>query len=194
VTEKKIGILGGTFNPVHNGHMAIARYAVKRLGLDRLYFVPTYLPPHKKMTERIPVKTRVLLVRMAIRGKKAFGISLYEARRPGKSYSIYTLRYFRKKFGPRTKLFFIIGADSLGSFDRWKNVDRALGLAQFVVISRPGADLNNRADGLMKLAGPRVPVSSSMIRGLCKEGRPIGRFVPAAVWDYINKKGLYRAV
>ena len=124
--EKRIGILGGTFNPIHSGHLNLARHAKKLLSLDKVIFVPTYIPPHKKIENSISPKGRLNMITRAIRDEKSFSLSLYEIKRRRKSYSIRTLEFFKKKFGGNARLFFLMGADSLIGIYSWKNIKKAL--------------------------------------------------------------------
>jgi nicotinate-nucleotide adenylyltransferase len=192
--EKRIGILGGTFNPIHLGHINLGRCAVKKLKLDKLFFVPAYIPPHKKIEEKIAPKDRAAMVRLAIKGQKAFGLSLFEISKKRKSYSVKTLEYFTRRFKKNTRLFFITGADSLTGINTWKNVDKVLKLAQFVVFSRPGFKLKNGAKSILKIKMRESGITSTNIRALYKTGRSVKRLVPRAVLKYMDEKRLYRGV
>ncbi|MFH1791540.1 MAG: nicotinate-nucleotide adenylyltransferase [Candidatus Omnitrophota bacterium] len=188
---RRIGILGGTFNPIHLGHMHIARLAVERLGLDMLYFIPVYMPPHKRVDDFAGPGDRVAMVRAAIRKNRKFRICLFEVKQKKKSYSIETLKYFRKRFGSGARIHFIIGTDSLEGMDSWKGVDDAMRLADFAAFRRPGSACvkNNRNIRIIK--APGLDISSSRIRELVRLNRPISRLVPGAVREYIEKKRLY---
>lgn len=192
--KKRISILGGTFNPIHAGHLNLARHAKKILSLDKVIFVPAYIPPHKKIENSISPKDRLSMITRAIRNEKGLMISLYEIKRRRKSYSIDTLKYFNKKYASKAKLFFLIGADSLIGIHSWKHIKKALTLAQFVVCGRPNYSLKNCPKGINKIDIPQKDISSTKIRILLKKGKSIKGIVPAAVERYIRRRRLYTSV
>ena len=173
--NKRIGILGGTFNPVHNGHLYIAEQAIKKFRLDRLIFVPVYMPPHKKISDRIAIKDRLNMLRLAARKNKKFSISNYEIKQKGKSYSIKTARFFRRKYGSKTEFFFIIGRDSLRGLKKWKDIKELRKIVKFACFPRTKGD-----------------ISSTEIRRRLKKGDPIDNLVPREVSKYIEENKLYR--
>lgn len=187
----RIGILGGTFNPVHNGHLYIAGQALKRLALDKVIFIPTFIPPHKNIKERINPVDRLHMLKGAIRGKRRFSVSLYEMRKKGTSYSIRTVKYLKKRYGKNTKLFFLMGADSASGLGKWKDAFKLLRLLQFVVVPRKGFKINVAFPGVRALMLPKKDISSIKIRKLVSSGRSIKRLVPACVRKYIKRKKLY---
>ena len=187
----RIGILGGTFNPVHNGHLYIAGQALKKLSLDRVIFIPTFIPPHKKIKERIKPADRLHMLKSAVRGKKRFSVSEYEMRKKGTSYSIRTVKHLRKRYGKNAKLFFLMGSDSASGLRKWKDASKLLTLVQVVVIPRKGFRINAAFPGVRKLALPKKDVSSFKIRRLASSGKSIKRLVPACVRKYIERKNLY---
>lgn len=187
----RIGLFGGTFNPIHNGHLYLAREAVRELNLDCLYFVPSFMPPHKEMEVNIPASDRLQMVKTAVKGKKPFRVSLFEIQRRGKSYSIETIKYFKRRFGENKEYFFIIGADSLTGFNKWKGYKKLLDLANFAVIPRPGYCLKKIPDGMKVLKLKGLDVSSSVIRGRLRKGLKVAGMVPQSALSYINKKKLY---
>ena len=134
----KLGLLGGSFNPVHNGHLAIARQTREALGLDQVLFIPTSQPPHKPNGSLAPAQDRYEMVRMAIAADPVLAISDIEIRRPGKSYSIDTIRLLQQEYGAQTQLFFLIGLDAFLDFPSWRDPVILLELCQFVILSRPG--------------------------------------------------------
>lgn len=190
--HKRIGILGGTFNPVHNGHLHLATHALKKLRLNKVIFIPAYIPPHKKIYDKVKTSDRLRMLRLAAKGKRRFAISEYEMTRKGTSYSIRTAKFLKAKFGKNAKLFFLIGADSLAGLKKWKGIDALMELLQFVAFSRPGFGMKRGLKGVIKLAIPKKNVSSEKIRRLVRKGRPIGGLVPGNVLLYIKKKGLYK--
>jgi nicotinate-nucleotide adenylyltransferase len=187
----RIGILGGTFNPVHNGHLYIAGQALKKLGLNKVIFIPTYITPYKKISGNAHPSDRLRMLRLAIRGKRHFSVSEYEIRQKGTSYSIKTARFLRRKFGKKAEFFFLIGADSLRELGSWRDIGKLLGLLRFVAVSRPGFAIKAGYAGIARLRLKGRNVSSSGIRKLVKRSKPIRRFVPSRVCRYIADKGLY---
>ena len=190
--NKRIGILGGTFNPIHNGHLHIAKQILKRLHLDKIIFVPVYIPPHKKIRGNATTSDRLQMLRLAVGGKKRFIISLYEIRRKDKSYSVKSARFFKKSYGKKTKLFFLIGADSLSSLKKWKNISSLLKLVQFVVVPRPGFKMKCGSLDILKINVSGKDISSTRIRRLIKNQKPVARLVPKKVYLYIKKRKLYK--
>ena len=187
----RIGILGGTFNPVHNGHLYIAGQALKKLSLDKIIFIPTFIPPHKKIKDGIKPADRLHMLKSAIRGKRGFSVSEYEMRKKGTSYSIRTVKYLKKRYGKNTGLFFLVGADSAAGLGKWKSAPKLLALLQFVVVPRKGFKINVAFPGVRRLALPKKDISSAGIRKLASSGRSIKGLVPACVSDYIKRKKLY---
>ncbi|MDP3142428.1 MAG: nicotinate-nucleotide adenylyltransferase, partial [Candidatus Omnitrophota bacterium] len=139
----KIGILGGTFNPLHVGHLAIAEAIRDKINLDKVIFVPSYIPPHKSKIKLAAAGMRFKMVKAGIKGNPNFSVSDSEIIRQGKSYSVDTLRYFRKLYRRKAKLYFIIGADSLPELKTWREIRAILKLARFVVVNRPGYAIKN---------------------------------------------------
>ncbi|MEQ1795626.1 MAG: nicotinate-nucleotide adenylyltransferase [Nitrospira sp.] len=135
---QRLGLFGGSFNPIHNGHLAIARQAHEMLALDRTLFIPTGDPPHKRDGALAPAQHRYEMVRLAIAGTPAFELSDIEIARQGKSYSIDTVRELQRQYGPSTALFFLIGLDAFLDLPNWREPDALLAACSFVVISRPG--------------------------------------------------------
>ena len=133
-----VGLLGGTFNPIHNGHVAIARQAREVLALDRVVFIPTGDPPHKPHETLATAKDRFEMVRLAIASDPSLSISDVEVRRSGKSYTIDTIRLLQQEYGPEARLFFLIGLDAFLEFPTWRDPATLLTLCSFVVLSRPG--------------------------------------------------------
>ena len=134
----RLGLLGGSFDPVHNGHLAIARQTREALGLDQILFIPTSHPPHKPNGSLAPAQDRYEMVRLAITSDSSLAISDVEIRRPGKSYSVDTIRLLQQKYGAQTQLFFLIGIDAFLDFPSWREPLTLLELCPFVVLSRPG--------------------------------------------------------
>jgi nicotinate-nucleotide adenylyltransferase len=188
----KIGILGGTFNPLHKGHLFLARSAKKALGLDKVIFVPAYVPPHKNSAGIIHAEKRFYMIRLAISGEPDFAVSRYEIDKKKRVYSVDTISYFKRKFPKKTQLFFLAGADSLNSLSLWKDIDTLLNLCEFVVFSRPGSSLKIKQKKISSIQIKALDISSTQVRMLVKNNNSIKRLVPVPVERYIKKKGLYR--
>lgn len=133
---KKIGIMGGTFNPIHNGHLALAKAAKKKFKLDRIIFIPSGTPPHKKGQKVIGKEARYEMVKLAIQGIKDYSVSRLELDRPGPSYAVDTFRALQKKYGAETKLFYIMGLDSLNDVLTWHKPEELSKLCEIIVASR----------------------------------------------------------
>jgi nicotinate-nucleotide adenylyltransferase len=197
----RIGIFGGTFDPVHQGHLILADQCRESCRLDRVWFVVAGAPPHK-LGDRTAVAYRLEMVRIAIAGQPAFAVSEIEAARPGPHYSVETLEAIRRDH-PGDDLFFLIGADSLADLPGWREPVRIAQIATIVVVNRPGIDqvrLSNLPDfgpGSHPLVGVTIPpigISSSDLRRRLSERRTIRYLVPRGVEAYIEAQGLYRQV
>lgn len=186
---KRIGILGGTFNPIHTGHLLLAEMVKEKLGLDYVLFIPCFLPPHKRPIKLAPAKDRLTMVKWAVKGKPYFKVSRIELERGGKSYSVDTLEELHKLYKEKTKFFFIIGSDSLSGLHTWKSLDRLMKLCQIVAVTRPGYRLKHTGVKILNL--PTLPISSTDIRQLVREGKSIRYLVPDAVKSYILRNKLY---
>lgn len=189
---KRIGIFGGTFNPVHMGHLAIAQIALESFDLDKVIFVPSRQPPHKNIEPLAPAKNRYKMVKMAIAGNDRFEISDVEIKRDGKSYTIDTLQYFQDIFSAKTKMFFIVGGDAFTTLPKWKEIDRVLKLATFIVVNRPGFETSGKMIKHLTVTKPGIDISSSYLRERIKSGKSVRYLVPEAVFWYIEKHGLYK--
>jgi nicotinate-nucleotide adenylyltransferase len=189
---KRIGIFGGTFDPPHNGHLAIAKQALKQCALDRVYFVPAFLPPHKRDLAAQRTNHRLTMVKLAIAGKKQYKLSAMELRRRGVSYTINTLEGFQEKF-PNAELILVIGADNLAQFHTWKSPNKILQLASLAVYQRRGFNqsLENHNIAFQQIKGQLLQVSSTEIRNRIEKGKSISKLVPRSVEKYIKQHSLY---
>lgn len=160
----KIGIFGGSFNPVHAGHLRLAEYALSELNLDQLFFVPSSRTPLKDPQKLLPASLRVRQLKRAIRGREKMRVSFCEIDRGGASYTVDTLRYFSRKFGQKAVLYFLSGADTLESLDRWKSVKKVFKMCRFVVASRPGYPLDIKNYPVMAMPFEALDLSSTQIR------------------------------
>ena len=177
----RIGLFGGSFNPIHNGHLKVARHAMSELNLDKVFFVPSCLTPLKKSRELLPASTRAALIRAAIQDQPGFALSLCEIRRKGWSFTVDTLEYFRKKFSKNTTLFFLCGQDTPKNFNRWKEAKRLTTLARFVVVTRPGVSNRRLPDGMIFLPMEPAEVSSTLVRRRLEKKQSLKGLVPKSV-------------
>ncbi len=189
----KIGILGGTFDPIHTGHLIIAEEARWQCELDIVLFIVTSHPPHKKEPEAA-AEDRFRMVELATVGEPAFRPSRIEIERGGNSYTAETLRELLRMY-PGASLHLIVGADSVIDFSDWKNPEAVIEMADVVVASRPGFDLSQmepRLRGRTRvLQSPAVEISSTMIRKRLHDGKSVRFLVPEAVERYIRERQLY---
>jgi nicotinate-nucleotide adenylyltransferase len=195
-----IGILGGTFNPPHMGHLIMAQEALDQLDLDRVVFMPVAVPPHKEAREDPGADARVELCRLAVAGDERFEVSTLEVERGGASFTVDTLRVLHDR-EPEHDLTFIVGGDMAQSLPAWREPEAILALATLAVAEREGVrreDITRRLDPLhdgdrvVFFDMPRIDVSSSTIRRRVADGRPIRYLVPDAVDEAITERGLYR--
>ena len=195
-----IGILGGTFNPPHMGHLVMAQEALEQLDLERVVFLPVAVPPHKEAREDPGAAARVALCRLAVAGDERLAVSTLEVDRGGASFTVDTLRELHE-LQPEHDLTFIVGGDMAQSLPAWREPEAVLALARLAVAERAGVRREDIARRLGPLHGgdrvtffdmPRIDVSSSDIRRRVAEGRPIRYLVPDAVAEAIAERDLYR--
>lgn len=184
----RIGILGGTFNPVHIGHLILAQYALGELNLDKIYFVPANIAPLKSRLGLISPAHRLNMLKLAVRNNKKFRVSDIEIKRGGVSYTVDTLASFRKT---GNEIFFISGSDSLGQLSRWKDFQRIQKIATFVVAARPGFRLKTKKHGIKFINIPKMEISSSLIRARLRAKKDVTQLVDIKVLRYIKDKRLY---
>ncbi|MGH9556598.1 MAG: nicotinate-nucleotide adenylyltransferase [Terriglobales bacterium] len=221
IQSRNIALFGGTFDPVHNGHLAVARAAVRRFHLDRVLFVPSGAPPHKRSRPLTPFAHRFAMLALATASEPRFEASLLEAEDSVAHYSIDTVRRVKRTLRRGHRLFFMIGLDAFLDIAIWRSPEKLLRECDFIVASRPGfrsedvlaalppaakrAAARNahggRADGkslslgrttIYLLDGVQSSVSATEVRAAARRGLPLGRLVPATVAAYIHKIGLYR--
>lgn len=192
----RVGIMGGTFDPIHNGHLVAASEVAWVYDLDEVIFVPTGRPVFKLDTEVTNAEDRYLMTVIATASNPQFTVSRVDIDRPGVTYTIDTLKDIRR-LRPQAELFFITGADALAEIMLWKDADEMWELARFVGVSRPGYTLDlkesevpDHAVDLMEI--PALSISSTDIRHRAHSGEPVWYLVPDGVVQYINKHGLYR--
>jgi nicotinate-nucleotide adenylyltransferase len=196
----RIGILGGTFNPPHLGHLVCAQEAYLQLGLDNVMLIPAQIPPHKPVEDEPGVKHRLELCRLAIDGDNRLSVSELEIDRPGTSYTIDTLQELHNE-DPDSELYLIVGGDIAAGLPEWREPERVLELATPAVAKRRGTSSSHvrralanlpRGDRTEFFQMPRIGISSTLIRRRVRAGQPIKYLVPDAVVGYIEREGLYR--
>lgn len=187
---KRIGIYGGTFDPIHFGHIKAAENVLKTVKLDFIIIVPAGMPPHKDGGYRKMAEDRLAMCRLAAADNPKLRVSDYEIRHEGKSYTYKTLGYFKKKF-INDRLFFILGDEAYKSFDTWKNPETIKSLAELVVVKRTGEKIDE--NGVIMINKPPFQVSSSEIREKAAKGESLSGLVPGEVLNYIYKNNLYRS-
>lgn len=187
----KIGILGGTFNPVHIGHLILAEEAREKLGLEKIIFVPANLPPHKDNGNIAEAGVRLKMLKVAIKGNKHFGVSDAEIKRQGRSYTIDTIREFKQKY-PLDELYFIIGSDLLKYLEEWKDLNEINKMVKFIAATRPGYPLEKIPSYIQTLGIRAVDISGFEVRRCIQEDKSFRYLVPEAVFNFINQKRLYK--
>ncbi len=197
----RLGVLGGTFDPVHLGHLIIAQESAQRAKLDSVLFVPAARPWMKGGRSIAPVEHRVAMVRLAIRGNPRFALSLVDVARGGPSYAVDTLTDLRRQYGGKARLFFIMGYDSLAGLPQWRDPGRLVALGRFIAVSRPGQprpnvqDLDRRVPGLVRrltlIEGVDIGISATEVRRRARAGLSIRYWVPPVVERYIQEHRLY---
>ncbi len=198
----RIGVLGGTFDPIHFGHLAAAEEARLALDLERVLFVPAGVSPLKRDQARTPALHRLAMTRLAVASNPHFAVSTVDLDREGPSYTVDTLAILQAELGPAAELFFIVGADSLVDLARWHDPARLIQLCHLVAVSRPPYEYDPAAleralpgvtERVIYLPVPLLDIASSDLRRRVREGRSIRYYVPAAVVDYIQAHNLYHS-
>ncbi|HEX9727476.1 MAG TPA: nicotinate-nucleotide adenylyltransferase [Gemmatimonadales bacterium] len=190
VTPTRLGLFGGSFDPVHRGHLAAARAAADDLALDEVWFIPARQQPLKHRGHVASPDHRLAMLRAALRDEPRFRVDARELARPAPSYTVDTLRAIRTE-RPSDSLFLLVGADSAADLAGWRESSAIPALANVVVLTRPGVDVPDHPMISRALSVPAVDVSASGVRARCGRGETIVDAVPAAVADYIARHGLY---
>ena len=185
----RIGVLGGTFDPIHLGHLAAARAAMDCQHLDRVLFIPTGVPPHRPATSA-DAEQRIEMVRLAIAGEKRFEVSDLEVRRRGLSYTVDTLRELRRQY-PTDELFLVLGWDAAKLLSTWREPDEVRRLASLVIVTRPGSGPPTGTSDIV-CERPTPDISASELRRAIASGGRVTDMVPEAVAAYIARNALYR--
>jgi nicotinate-nucleotide adenylyltransferase len=200
-SRRRLGVMGGTFDPIHNGHLVAASEVADLFGLDEVVFVPTGRPWQKVGRTVTAAEDRYLMTVIATASNPRFSVSRVDIDRAGPTYTNDTLEDLRA-LNPDSDLYFITGADALASILSWQNWEELFGLAKFIGVSRPGYELNGQhivaaidqlpADALSLVEVPALAISSSECRARAANSRPIWYLVPDGVVQYVTKRGLYR--
>ncbi|MFG1921566.1 nicotinate-nucleotide adenylyltransferase [Cryptosporangium sp. NPDC048952] len=192
---RRVGIMGGTFDPIHHGHLVAASEVASLFALDEVVFVPTGNPWQKDDSEVSPAEDRYLMTVIATASNPRFSVSRVDVDRPGPTYTIDTLRDLRRLRGSDVELFFITGADALSAILSWKDVDELFDLAHFIGVTRPGYTLSDEhlpQDAVTLVDVPAMAISSSGCRDRVRANLPVWYLVPDGVVQYIEKRRLYR--
>lgn len=193
----RLGVMGGTFDPIHHGHLVAASEVAARFDLDEVVFVPTGQPWQKAHKLVSPPEDRYLMTVIATASNPRFSVSRVDIDRPGDTYTVDTLRDLRALRGPDTQLYFITGADALSQILTWRGAEELFELAHFVGVSRPGVDLEQKdishlpADKVTLIEIPALAISSTACRERTASGLPTWYLVPDGIVQYISKRGLY---
>lgn len=199
---KRTGIFGGTFDPVHTGHVCLARDAMQQIGLDRVIFVPARLQPFKLDRKTVSGEERLRMLSLAIDGYEGFETSSYEIESDSISYTYLTMRAMSQQLGDDVKLYFITGTDTFLKIEKWKNSHEMLTKYSYIIGARPGyrnteldrciADIRNRyGTDVLTIKNTQHDVSSTEIRDILRSGGDLGSLVPEQVERYIKEHGLY---
>lgn len=186
---KKIGILGGTFDPPHHGHLLIANEVLSALDLDEIWFMPNQEPPHKQKSKSITNEDRLEMLKLAIEGNQQFRIQTIELERKGPSFTVDTMKIIRANYN-KYQFFFIIGADMIEYLPKWYKIDELVQLVQFVGVERPEYS-HDTIFPIIYVDVPAMEVSSSIIRERLKKGKPVRYLLPDSVIQYIEENHLY---
>lgn len=191
--KKRIGIFGGTFNPFHIGHLAVAQAAMAQLGLDRLLVVPSGHPPLKGAAGLLDGERRFAMIAAALADEPRMEACDIEILRPGPSYTVDTVRELRRDLGARNEFHFLLGSDCLDQLPHWRGIDELHATLRFAVIQRAGARRTVTDPRIVEVALPPVGVSATEIRSKLARGEAIDGLVPAAIANYIAAQRLYVA-
>jgi nicotinate-nucleotide adenylyltransferase len=204
---RKIGVMGGTFNPIHYGHLVTAEEALSQFKLDKVIFMPSGKPPHKEDGEILPPEERYLMTVIATASNPYFVVSRLEVERKGPSYTIDTITQLRREYGNQTDIYFITGADAVWEILTWKDANQLAEMCTFIAATRPGYSLEKfkrlhvlpegkeRPKGKPKVYIMEIPalaISSTEIRRRVRENRPIRYLLPEGVANYIYKSGFWQ--
>jgi nicotinate-nucleotide adenylyltransferase len=190
--RRHVGILGGTFNPIHTGHLMIAEQVYQQLHLNKVLFLPDNLPPHRGVEKTKPISSedRIKMIKMAIEDNMHFDLDMTDVNRGGVSYTYETLKIL-KQCNPNTEFYFIIGGDMVENLPKWAHIDELMQMVHFVGVCRKGFEKSSKYP-ILWVNTPELEISSSMIRKALRTGKSIKYLVPDCVESYIKEKGLYQ--
>lgn len=188
-TKKRVGILGGTFNPPHIAHLVIADQVCQQLGLDKVFFMPAAIPPHVDEKKTIDAKHRLMMVKKAIQDNPKFDVETIEIERGGKSYTYDTMVELTEQ-NPDTEYYFIIGTDMVNYLPKWYKIDELQQLVQFVGVKRPGYIIDS-VYPIISVDVPEIEISSSILRRKLATNCSVNYLIPPSVLEYIHQEGLY---
>ncbi len=199
--RRKVGLMGGTFDPIHTGHLVLAEDVRDAFGLDEVLFIPSAQPPHKGGVATVPPEHRYVMTELATASNPFFRVSRIELDRKGPSYSWLTVTELQEKYGASTDFYFITGSDAINLLDTWHRAEDLLTRCHFIVSVREGVPLDEARlaksfgalakEHIHRLMTPALEISSTDIRERIRRGASIRYIVPDAVADYISKEGLY---
>ncbi len=198
---ERIGIMGGTFDPIHIAHLVIAEEARQVYNLDRVIFIPASIPPHKLGRKITGVYERLKMTELAIADNPAFSISTMEIERQGPSYSLLTVQELQREFGSEAEFYFITGSDSINELHTWYHAEELVAACHFIGTTRPDSPLDEQAlaqrwgslwSHIHLLPIPQLDISSTMLRERLAKGESVRYFLPAKVAEYIEEMGLYQ--
>jgi nicotinate-nucleotide adenylyltransferase len=187
--RSSVGILGGSFDPVHNAHLAVARTALNELKLAKVLWIPSGTPPHRE-APKVPAADRAAMVALAIAGEPRFVLDKREIRKPSPGYTVETLEDLRAELGPQAELVLLIGADQHARLNTWHRWEELFGLARIAVFTRPGLKLDD-AQRVSVVPMAPLDISSTAIRERIAKGESVRGLMPDAVLDYIETNRLY---
>ncbi len=188
--KKRVGLLGGTFNPLHTGHLILAEQVCSQLGLDKVVFLPDNLPPHVDTKSAISAKDRIQMVQLGIIDNQNFEVDTIEVDRGGVSYTYDTVKELQARH-PDIDYYFIIGGDMVEYLPKWNKIDQLIKIIKFVGVRRSGSKTQSPYP-ILWVDVPKIDISSTLVRDKVKQGCSIRYLVPDAVEEYIKKEGLYR--
>jgi len=205
---KAVALFGGTFNPIHYGHLAIAEEVRTKFNLDKVIFVPTCVPPHKEPDVLAGPQQRSIMAYLATVSNPCFEVSMFEVEKGGKSYTIDTVKHFRQLFGEKVQLYFIVGADMLMEISSWRNIEELLKICRFIAVPRPGYDIqkifnhyflasenysmaNDLLENVLIEDIAMLDISATNIRRRVKEWKSIKYLLPEPVEQFIHNQQLY---
>ena len=197
--KRRMGLMGGTFNPIHMGHLIIAEEARERFALEKVIFIPSYITPNKEV-KAAPAEERLRMVELAVESNPYFSVSDMEIRQKGMSYTVSTLRALKERYGDDWELYFISGTDAVASLPLWYQPEQILSLCRFIGAVRPGgiqkaeevvASFKKRGKNIELLPVPAIDISSTDIRNRIRNGKSVRYMVPEKVYTYIKEKRLY---